>query len=438
MNQSLSLGEASFFKDFFSSLTESGTEYCVLRNYEGLPTSARGGDIDIAVLPSNRDQVAQIIQDVAAQYGGELVVDYIGSGRFLRILGRYQGEWWGVALDLFSCIEYRGIEYIGCQKIIDRGRNHGSIRIADDEDSVIIALVKELISNGKPRKNYLPEAREIWSNRGSQCVEILNGFLSDDTLNRLINLLKGRGVNFTPLVNSLRHDVLKQGNLKHRMTNLWTRMRRLWNTPGISIAVMGTDGAGKTTVIESIRPVLEQALHSKIHYEHLRPNWIPKLGKVAGKQDTGEVVVKPHGQKPSGIVGSMIRLVYYAVDYYVGYWVKIHSKLARSPSITVFDRYCYDFILDPLRMRIGLPPWLIKFVMLGAPRPRLILCLGADPEVIFKRKPETSLKEVRRQVLALQEMCGGNSRAIWVDTSSGVQNSCDTALRAIQQAMLRL
>ena len=428
--------ESGFLTSLFDRLNEAKLGYAVLRGYEDLPNSSKG-DIDMAVLPSDRDQIALIIQKVAVQYGGKVVVDYIGSGRFIRILGCHQSEWWGTAIDLFGHIEYRGVEYIRCQKIIERGKNHGSIRVADDEDAMIVALVKELISNGRSRKNYLSEARGIWVKRGDSCLHLLSETLSENTLSDLVGALSTEGDNLKSLVVSLRADVIRRGNYGLKIANLWSRLKRLWHTPGISVAVMGTDGAGKTTVIEAIRPVLEKALHSPIHYEHLRPNWIPRLGKIAGRNDTGQVVDNPHGQSPSGMLGSLVRLSYYAVDYYLGYWVKIHMMLAKGPRIALFDRYYYDFILDPIRMRIALPSWLIKLVMLGAPKPSLILCLGAEPEMIFARKPETSLQEVSRQIKDLRDMCHGNHRAVWVDTGAGIQASCDTALEAIQQAMFQ-
>ncbi len=427
--------ESLFLGEMFRYINNSGIGYCVLRNHEHLPNSTGGSDLDIAVLQSDRDELAGEIKAIASKYSGETIVDYLGSGRFIRILGCYKGEWWGLAIDLFGSIEYRGVEYLSVSKIIERAYEYRCIKVASDDDGVIIALIKELISNGKSRKGYLAEAREIWTRKGNECLDLYSDTLGKNTLEFIKEVLACEDASVDNLVIALRLDVLSKGNAWEKLYNLWTRIRRLWNPPGISVAILGTDGAGKTTVIEAIRPILEKSLHSSVHYEHLRPNWIPRLGKVAGKSNTGEVVEDPHGQKPSGFFGSLVRLGYYAIDYYIGYWIKIHPKLAKGAKLALFDRYYHDFLLDPLRMRLKLPQWLIKLVFIGVPQPQLILCMGADPEVIYTRKPETSLKEVTKQVKKLSRLCKSNSRAVWIDTGESVDKSFNKSLNAIVRVM---
>ena len=436
MSRSTEGAESLFLRELFERMNANSLHYSVLRNYECLPEGTGGSDLDIAVLHSDRERIASVVRTAALKYGGETIVDYEVSGHFLRILGVSNHEWWGVAIDLFDSIEYRGVEYVSCEKIINRSKSHGAIRVADDGDALIVALVKELLSNGRSRKGYLEDASTLWQQRGKECLDVLSESIDSNTLECLGKTLESSGGSLEDLVTSLRKAVLSKGSTWHRAYNLWKRFRRLWKTPGVAVAVLGTDGAGKTTVIAAIKPTVEQALHSRIEYEHLRPNWIPRLGRVAGKSEPIEKIDNPHAQKPSGFLGSVARLIYYAVDYYVGYWRKVHLRLAKGPCLVLFDRYYYDFIMDPKRMRIALPQWLIKLTMMVAPQPQLILCLGAEPEVIYARKPETSLEEVTRQVETLKKMCKDNDRAVWIDTGICVKKSCDTALRAIQRTMM--
>lgn len=44
-----SVEDENFLKVFFRNLGESGIQYCVLRNYEHLPHSLNGSDLDILV-----------------------------------------------------------------------------------------------------------------------------------------------------------------------------------------------------------------------------------------------------------------------------------------------------------------------------------------------------------------------------------------------------
>jgi len=101
----------------------------------------------------------------------------------------------------------------------------------------------------------------------------------------------------------------------------------------------------------------------------------------------------------------------------------------------VFDRYFYDYYIDPQRLRIKLPKWVLKLFGVIVPRPDMVLCLGASAEIIHKRKPELSLEEVRRQVEALRQFCDSNERAVWIDTGCSIDESVDQALEAIVSRM---
>ena len=59
---------------------------------------------------------------------------------------------------------------------------------------------------------------------------------------------------------------------------------RLLKHPGFTIAFIGTDGSGKSTIINKISPILNQAFHKSIFYEHMRPNKLPSLAKLFGKR----------------------------------------------------------------------------------------------------------------------------------------------------------
>jgi len=205
---------------------------------------------------------------------------------------------------------------------------------------------------------------------------------------------------------------------------------------GITIAFVGTDGSGKSTVIKHITPWLESINANGVHYEHLRPNWLPPLGAVAGKssnEDSGPVV-DPHGQKPSCFLVSLVRLGYYSLDYCVGYWRKIIPLCRKDGQVCLFDRYFYDIEIDSRRMRIALPAWILRVVLKLLPEPDIVLCLGTDPNLIYERKPETSLEEVTRQLTHLKSLCKNNKRAVWVDTG----DSIETSVATVKSALLNL
>ena len=158
----------------------------------------------------------------------------------------------------------------------------------------------------------------------------------------------------------------------------------------------------------------------------MRPNYLPSLAVAMGKKKADEptgVCSNPHGSKPSGFIGSLIRLTYYWIDYTWGYFKKVFLDKAFKTHVWLFDRYYYDYYIDQRRARLNLPSWIIKLYGLFVPAPDLTICLGGDPEKIYARKPETSLEEVKRQTKVLKEFASTHKKAVWVDTTTTPEES---------------
>jgi hypothetical protein len=123
------------------------------------------------------------------------------------------------------------------------------------------------------------------------------------------------------------------------------------------------------------------------------------------------------------------------LDYTFGFYLKIWPKKAIRSCVCIFDRYYYDYLIDPKRARIKLPKWILKMGQFLIPEPDLILCLGTDAQVIHKRKPELTLDEVERQVAALKKMSESHNRAVWIDTGENIETSSKNAIKVIINMM---
>lgn len=438
--------EGDFLKGLFSAFNQSDYKYCVLRNHEHLPNSLGGGDLDLLVLPNERDDIARLVTSMAGRYGGAVISEYTTMGRYMKLLGCYNGKWWGAAIDLMPGLDYRGVVYLDAKAVIKRSWDYKGIKVASPVDVDMMALIKELLNNGKTRKQYVPDAISAYQEYGDSALEAARASFGDVFANDLGLWLKSQHSpnpdteKVASVALRMRKAIKKRhgsGQKKSSLSNFWRRILRILKPPGIVITITGTDGSGKTTVINQITPVLNEALHGNVQYAHLRPHYLPALGAVAGKRtkENNEVVIDPHAQKPSGLIGSLVRLAYYGVDYTLGYWITIYPLIVKKSHLHLFDRYYYDMMIDPRRMRISLPKWILKMCFLVVPQPKLVICLGADPETLYQRKPETSLKEVARQVKELQHFAKNTKNAIWVDTAQDLQGTVNEVLVAIQTTM---
>ncbi len=169
---------------------------------------------------------------------------------------------------------------------------------------------------------------------------------------------------------------------------------------GLFVAVLGPDGAGKSTVIALVEKGL-RGVFPRVEILHFKPN-------VIGRKGDARPVTAPHGKPPRSVVASIVKLLFYLVEYLLGYWMKIRPALARSVMV-LFDRYYDDLLADPLRYRYGGPLSLARHVRRLIPKPHVFILLDVPAEVAVARKPEVQIgeaKQLRERYLALASELG--------------------------------
>jgi len=181
---------------------------------------------------------------------------------------------------------------------------------------------------------------------------------------------------------------------KSRFKNLLTYPARFLFPPGKFIVIVGPDGVGKSTTAELMAQLLE-AFHIPVAHMHLgfRPRILPtRKGFMSfGKE-------KPAPGEKSKTPG-LVRFLYHALDYLLGYFLKIRPLLIRG-RLVIGERYFYNYLVDPRQKKeLKFPPWLPQLVYaLFIPKPDMVILLSNDPETIYKRRQEHSIEEISRQI----------------------------------------
>ncbi|MGC1296907.1 MAG: hypothetical protein WA869_17895 [Alloacidobacterium sp.] len=168
------------------------------------------------------------------------------------------------------------------------------------------------------------------------------------------------------------------------------RRVRAWIRPtGVFCVLLGPDGVGKSTTIQRLQLEL-QVLLGPCRNERWRPGIIRKVAPDTFKR-------MPHSKSPRGNIASAFSLFGLALDFSIGYVISAYPAMARSETI-IFDRYFHDLLIDPRRYRYAGPMWLPRyFSRFIPPGSAIFVILDADEEVIFRRKQELPLDELRRQ-----------------------------------------
>ena len=441
-----SSAESTFLKALFCALNDKGIVYAVARRMPSLPLSLDGSDLDI--MTQSMDDLEKLfaeVKTVATQNSGGVTTlfkgDYatFGSARAIvaSLAGRTdKGCWWGLHIDMYVGADFHGLPYMSVKMLMDERHLVDGAYWCLGGLSDVSNFVKEILHNGRMKKNYRELAQIAYSQDRTSARHALVPYFGRE-VQYIEKILFGLGSadDFSRARRILRRSLVRNAGfwtvLGCRGANIFFRLMRLFSPPGFFVAVLGTDGSGKTTLINAVTPFLERMTHLKVDYHHLRPGLLPSLSRLVGKPQAKGPVTAPHGGKPAGRVSSLVRFSYYLLDYTIGYFLKIYLAKVKRSAIIISDRWYYEYLIDPRRCAVQLPACLPRLVALFIPKPNLILCLGGAPEKIYARKPETSLEEVRRQVAALRKFCDGNPRAVWIDTTTTLESSVDAALSAI-------
>lgn len=429
-------------------LNELNIRYFILRNYKTLPDVNPSKDVDIIFEPGKMELVRNAMIESFKQGG----LHYYKEELFGHV-----HSFWGISLktefsihiDLIEGYYAHGYSVFSFDELYDHVIPYKNFYVLDDLYSGLMIYIYKQFGYKKPKlkDEYKEELYSIHCSYKNEFYNIVsfitnNSFAdtvcqqienrdfdsllkNSDKLNKQIKKYVWKKRPFDTLTHIIEFDI-------QRLDRILFRFKKYNN----NFAVLAPDGTGKTTFLDSLIEKLNyyrvcRMEDNHISVYHFRPNILPNLGAVgekAGikKQDTN--FTDPHRNKPAGKISSLIRISYYVFDYILGWQIR-GRKDTKENKWTIYDRYSYDLIADPLRTRLSLSDGVRNFFVGITPKPNIVFCLMTDAETIYDRKQELELDEINRQLKVYKEIAASSKKRFHVlDASKSPDEISNDAL----------
>jgi thymidylate kinase len=269
-----------------------------------------------------------------------------------------------IDVDLIFRFRRTFIDYLNVNDVLNsRVQNSKGLWLASKESNANYVLNFYILNNSE-----IPEKHRVWVEQ-PEIVEIAV------IKNRIWKRKENKGVHL--LLNHLSYalEIMRSMGNKQR---------------GFLITFSGVDGAGKSTIIETIKHELEKKHRRRVIVIRHRPSILPiisafKYGKKNAEQKSASTL--PRQGTNSSKASSLLRFAYYLSDYVFGQWW-IYFRHVRKNTIVLYDRYYFDFINDSRRSNIALNPAFTEQFYKLLRKPEFNFFLWASPELILRRKQE--------------------------------------------------
>ena len=401
--------------DMLSSIQRvlNKSRYCILHGWQGLPEHL-SSDLDIVVVPEDLTRLEKVLLEAEEAR----LVNLLQHERtcYYFVLALWDGK--GVLfLPIDAATDYRrdGRVWFTSKDLLEGRRRWKGFWVAAPEVEFKYLFVKKIFKGSVPE----PSAKrlgELAEELGNQARELAVELLGQPLGERTIDWIKeGKWEAFQSHIPALQKALKRQklrkdplNALRYWLPEIPRIWRRLRYPTGFFVAVLGPDGSGKSTLIAYLERELQRAFRRTAVF-HLMP------GLLKRKANQG-AVTDPHSKPPRSPVVSFLKLLYYLLDYNLGYWLKVRPALVKS-TLVLFDRYYNDLLVDPRRYRYGGPLWLARWLRGLIPRPDLWLILDVPEEEVLCRKQEVPLEEIRRQREAYRRLAMELPNAFLLDGS---------------------
>jgi hypothetical protein len=405
-------------------------KYAILHGYEHYPDIV-GSDVD-CVIDAKAPQLHRLLHEAARNGGARLVQarglkallagsDGSGAPIYLSLDGSRDSE-------LGALTFYSGAEILSTRRRF-RGFWVPAPHLAFG------GYLARCIARGVLDERRMEALRKLYLEDAAGCQDQLRRFWSSEDQLLLQAALAGS----SPRILGAAHERLRAELVRacarrypvrsfvHPVERLAGKLGRVLRPDGLSVVLLGPDGAGKSSTSDAIGgSALPEPFERSVCW-----GFVPPLHRLIGRNSGPSS--EPHALPPRSPLNSVAKAFYW-LSYAMLNELRVRFAKARG-TLVLYDRHFIDVLVDPVRYRYSGPRWLAKLIWGLVPKPDVVILLNAPAEIIQARKQEVPLSVTRQQATAYLKLVQGLDYGRVVDAAQPFPRVVHQATDVILEAL---
>jgi hypothetical protein len=427
---------SEFFVALIQALAAEGVRYCILRNYEGFPTGNVGNDIDFLISATQLPRAIIALRSIQ----GIKIVGYTERHYLASVFleGIFQAPTFrALQIDFELMLPWKGLPFLAADAVLEsaipRVAGNATFFVPSPIHEAITSLFTSLVIGGQLKEKYFPKVQLTFADDRSSAISALLPQFGVKVATRLVDSVIG-GDRRTVLgcVRPLRASLALRSLLRRPARSVLAIVRHYTNeflfrfSPKTleTVNILGLDGGGKTTVVETLIPLLRS---SAVVVEKDHPRTQLSLVRESSEMAPGEEF---NAQTPRSPLVSMAKVVAWLLDEWLN---QFFGK--RNLTLRITENCWCDLLAAPGRYRYGGPKWFARFVGKLFPSPDLWIMLDPLADNLQSTDLEVRPAEIRRQLDIYRTFVKTRRRSVILDASQPTDRVTESAYAAINDTL---
>jgi O-antigen/teichoic acid export membrane protein/thymidylate kinase len=399
---SSSPGRQQLLLQVFDALDKANIPYCVSHGYQGYPEHIPS-DVD-CIMPEEVliTSLPMALRNLRGK--GITIVQWLRGGAHGIVLRLQTSQVYSAFLQLDvsdGCNLNKRLHFYSAEEILKDRRRYKQFWVPSSKMEFGCSLIRR-VTKGNLDEVHLIRLSQLYREDRSGCQEQIGRFWGRASTAVLTQAAESDNWEVVrKALLRLRIELLVRAALRcpiktllNALSGATRRVKRCFKPGGFHLALLGPDGAGKSTIANAVQQELSPAFLSSACR-----SFPPRLlNRPVGDPSS------PHEILPRSRSASILRAALYWWTYYSpGYFFTVHPALVGN-SLVIHDRHLIDCLIDPVRYRYSGPDWLVRLIWRWTPKPELIILLDVPADVIQARKQEVPYEVSFKQRIAYREL----------------------------------